>query len=146
MPGHFLLRDKVDPSVFVDPFGGGRLLDARSCAKLFRQIQGPAARLDPAYLEPVERSMIIARVLGNLRTIYAQRGDVASLMWVLELRTLLPGAGAAEHTELAEILVATGDVRGGATAHERAAELLDASGGDGSAARETAARLRARLN
>src|SRR5690606_29139610 len=41
MPGHFLLRDKVDPDVFVDPFGGGRLLDPASCAKLFRQIHGP---------------------------------------------------------------------------------------------------------
>ena len=34
MPGHFLVRDKVDPSVFVDPFHGGRVLDADGCSSL----------------------------------------------------------------------------------------------------------------
>ena len=35
MPGHFLVRDKVDPDVFVDPFDRGQLLDAVGCRQLF---------------------------------------------------------------------------------------------------------------
>jgi regulator of sirC expression with transglutaminase-like and TPR domain len=146
MPGHFLLRDKVDTSVFVDAFDRGRLLDVAGCARLFRRVHGVTARLDPAYLEPVPRAMIVARVLGNLRGIYAQRGEGASLAWVLHLRTLLPGTGAAELTELAEVLRSTGDVLGAADAYDRAADTLEAAGGDGSGHRGVAARLRARLN
>jgi regulator of sirC expression with transglutaminase-like and TPR domain len=146
MPGHFLVRDKVDPSVFIDAFDRGRQLDAAGCARLFRRVQGVTARLDPAFLEPVERATIVTRVLGNLRGIYAEQRDAPSLAWVLRLRTLVPGSGAMEHAELAEVLAATGDLLGSAAAHERAAELVDAAGGDSTGARAAAARLRARLN
>jgi len=40
MPGHFLLQDKVDRSVFIDPFHGGQLLDAQGCQRLFHQLRG----------------------------------------------------------------------------------------------------------
>jgi regulator of sirC expression with transglutaminase-like and TPR domain len=145
MPGHFLLRDKVDPSVFIDAFDHGRQLDVAGCARLFRRVHGVGAHLDPAFLEPVDRAVIISRVLGNLRGIYAQQGDATSLTWVLRLRTLVPGAGATEQAELAEVLVAQGDLRGGAEAHERTAALLDAAGADSTGAQATATRLRAKL-
>jgi regulator of sirC expression with transglutaminase-like and TPR domain len=146
MPGHFLLRDKVDPTVFVDAFDRGRLLDAAGCARLFRRVHGVSAPFDPAFLEPVPRVMIVARVLGNLRAIYAQRGERASLGWVLRLRALLPGSGPNELTELAEVLRATGDVLGAADAYDRAGDALDAAGADGSGSHDVATRLRARLN
>jgi regulator of sirC expression with transglutaminase-like and TPR domain len=146
MPGHFLVRDKVDPSVFVDAFDAGRLLDVAGCARLFRRVHGVTAQLDPSYLEPVPRAAIVARVLGNLRAIYGQRGDRRSLAWVLRLRTLLPGSVPGDQAELAETLRVLGDVRGAAEALEQAAHALDASGADGSAPRSAAAQLRARLN
>ncbi len=31
LPGHFLLRDKVDERVFIDAFHGGRFLDEEGC-------------------------------------------------------------------------------------------------------------------
>ncbi len=52
MPGHFLLRDQVDHDVFVDPFGGGRLLDSSACAAVFHAVHGPDAAFHPAYLAP----------------------------------------------------------------------------------------------
>jgi regulator of sirC expression with transglutaminase-like and TPR domain len=146
MPGHFLVRDKVDPSVFIDAFDRGRQLDAGGCARLFRRVHGSGARLDPSFLDPVDRATIITRVLGNLRSIYAQQGDGPSLAWVLRLRTHVPGAGPTELAELGEVLGAVGDLLGGAAAHDRSADLLDAQGADGAPAREAAARLRARLN
>jgi regulator of sirC expression with transglutaminase-like and TPR domain len=146
MPGHFLVRDKVDPSVFVDAFDAGRLLDVAGCARLFRRVHGVTARLDPSFLEPVARSLIVARVLGNLRSIYAQHGDRASLEWVLRLRSLLPGAGAPELAELAEVQASLGELLAAADTHDRTADALDAAGADATPARAAAARLRARLN
>ena len=40
MPGHFLIRDKVDPEVFVDPFARGLLLDRRGCQLRFHGVHG----------------------------------------------------------------------------------------------------------
>lgn len=94
MPGHFLVRDKVDPNVFVDPFNRGRPLDPTTCAKVFRQIHGPFARFDPSFLEPVDRASIIARMLTNLRGIFTKNHDVISLAWVLDLVAELPGSEA----------------------------------------------------
>jgi regulator of sirC expression with transglutaminase-like and TPR domain len=146
MPGHFLLRDKVDPGVFVDPFSGGRLMDARDCERLFRQVQGPGSRLDPAFLEPVPREQIVARMLANLRSVYTRAADRRSLLWVLQLRTVLPGAGAGEWRELAHVRASAGDLKGAALAHERAAELGDAEAAHAEVDRMRAAHLRARLN
>jgi regulator of sirC expression with transglutaminase-like and TPR domain len=104
MPGHFLLRDKVDPTVFVDPFHGGRLLDAAGCARLYRRLAGAGAAWDDSWLEPVGRWSILARLLGNLTRIYQHRHQYEDLRWVMELRSALPGAGPAERAELARLM------------------------------------------
>jgi regulator of sirC expression with transglutaminase-like and TPR domain len=104
LPGHFLLRDKVDPSVYVDPFNNGAMLDERGCRRLHRQLAGPSAPWDDAYLEPVERPAILARMLNNLKAIYAQRREVGALRWVLRLRAELPDASPAEREDLARLM------------------------------------------
>jgi regulator of sirC expression with transglutaminase-like and TPR domain len=146
MPGHFLLRDKVDPDVFVDPFNHGRTLDPTSCAKVFRQIHGPGARFDASFLDPVSRASIVARMLANLRAIFATRNDHASLAWVLGLLSALPNAGPAALNEHAEALRRSGDIHGAIDAHERAAAMLEASGDDATEQHRAAALLRARMN
>ena len=71
MPGHFLLQDKVDRSVFIDPFHGGRLLDAEGCQRLFHQLRGPESsvvgRLPGAGGEPVDRGPDAQQPAGDLR-------------------------------------------------------------------------------
>lgn len=104
LPGHFLLRDKVDPEVFVDPFHGGRLLDEAGCRRLYATLAGPEAPWDPAYLDPVSRRSIVLRLLANLKAIYLRRADVASLAWVLRLRSAIPGAGEAERKSYARLM------------------------------------------
>lgn len=104
MPGHFLLRDKVDPAVFVDPFNGGRLLDERGCVALYRRLAGSSAPFDPGWLEPVPRWSIVARMLANLKAIYTDRGDRASLRWVLALRCLVPGLDQGDAGELTRLM------------------------------------------
>ena len=54
MPGHFLLRDALDDTVFVDPFGRGRMLDRGGCEAAFHSVHGERAAFDPAFLDPVD--------------------------------------------------------------------------------------------
>lgn len=145
MPGHFLVRDKADLGVFVDPFARGTVLDLHGCEARFKAVHGPDAVLDPSYLEPADRRSIVGRMLANLETVATQLADREMLLWVLGLRVAVPGAGLPERRRLASVLVASGRFREAAAEYERVAAELD----DGPVARQaqTAAhRLRARLN
>jgi regulator of sirC expression with transglutaminase-like and TPR domain len=86
MPGHFLVRDKVDPEVFVDPFARGAVLDRRGAEARFHVIQGPGAVFDPKFLEPVGRLAIVSRMLANLEGLSRSRHDAGMLRWVRSLR------------------------------------------------------------
>jgi regulator of sirC expression with transglutaminase-like and TPR domain len=72
-PGHFLVRDDAD-GAFLDPFASGATV---------ANVDGP----------PADTVGILARMLNNLRSIYISNGELGNLIWVLRLRTLLPGAG-----------------------------------------------------
>lgn len=123
MPGHFLLRDKVDPAVFVDAFNGGALLDEHGCERLFQSVQGANRPLDPQFLVPIERAAIVSRLLGNLRAIYAQRRDSASLLWVTRLRVRLPDADDTVWREHATVLAGVGRISEAIAAFETASRL-----------------------
>jgi len=144
MPGHFLLRDQVDPAVYVDPFGGGRLLDRQGCERAFHAVHGSDAHFDEAFLAPVGNLSILTRMLANLRNIFAAHGDRAGIVAVLELRNRLPGASAEERGELAAALAATGRFGDAARQYEQAGDQL--GGSLGAEYRRNADRLRARLN
>jgi regulator of sirC expression with transglutaminase-like and TPR domain len=92
LPGHFLLRDRVDPEVFIDPFRRGELLDREGCRTVLQRLHGPQADLDPAWLEPVSRVSILERMLANLVGIFQQRRDAADLLWARDLQAALAGA------------------------------------------------------
>jgi regulator of sirC expression with transglutaminase-like and TPR domain len=92
MPGHFLVRDKVDPEVFVDPFGGGTILNRRGCQLRFHSVHGAGATFYPSFLEPVGRLAIVERMLANLEGLALRRTDPFMSAWVLRLRASLPGA------------------------------------------------------
>jgi regulator of sirC expression with transglutaminase-like and TPR domain len=143
MPGHFLMRDQVDHDVFVDPFGGRRL-DRAGCVERFRAVQGDDAVFDDRFLAPVGTFAILARMLANLRAVCLATGDRASLLWVLRMRSSIPGVPVEDRGELASALAAVGSY------HEAADELdalADVLGGElGGRYRGSADRLRARLN
>jgi regulator of sirC expression with transglutaminase-like and TPR domain len=143
MPGHFLLRDRVDPDVFVDPFSRGAVTDRRGAEARFHAVQGAGARFDESFLEPIGPRAIVARMLANLKAAYLQRNERASLAWVLRLRVAVPGVPVTERAELARILGALGDWRGAAAELEELAELVPA---ERQRHLSAAVRLRARLN
>jgi regulator of sirC expression with transglutaminase-like and TPR domain len=104
MPGHFLVRDKVDPEVFIDPFSRGVVLDRRGCQLRFHGVHGVAATFDPAFLEPVGRRAIVDRMLANLEGIAGTIGDRTMLGGVLRLRASMPDAAEAVRRRLSAAL------------------------------------------
>jgi len=104
MPGHFLVRDKVDPTVFIDPFHAGRELDAAGCQALHRAMAGPDAPWDPGYLEPIDRPAIVPRILANLRVIYQRSNQIDSLRWAVRLRCAMPDAPVEDHRQLVRLM------------------------------------------
>lgn len=86
-PGHFLVR--VDPTsseapTFIDPFFGGRKLDASALQKLLDRAS-PNQRLAPGeHLAPASHRTMLVRMLINLKWIYATRGDFARALLALD--------------------------------------------------------------
>jgi regulator of sirC expression with transglutaminase-like and TPR domain len=144
MPGHFLLRDRVDPEVFVDPYDHGALIDRAGCLRIFRGLHGESAPFDPEFLEPVGARTILARMLANLKAVFRERGDTESRAWVLDLRCRIPDMVTAEFGEHAEALAALGRFDRAAQALEEGAARLDGDPADAWLA--TARSLRSRLN
>ncbi len=147
MHAHFLVRSVDDPSYFVDPFDGVAL-DEDGCRRLFARVAGTSAAFERSFLDPVPTRTILARMLANLRSIYASTRDVVDLTWVLRLRLALPGtARDDERLELSRVLAAAG--RPGEAADELLAVASSVSSVDGARAEELereAVRLRSRLN
>ena len=120
MPGHFIVRDRVLQDVFVDPFGGGRLLTTADCERIFRSMAGTGARFDPSFLEPVSDTMILSRMAANLVNAYQRLDDRKGLRWAARLRVRCPGVAPSELAHLGDLLAHTG-------AWDEAADALDAA-------------------
>ena len=144
LPGHFLIRDRNEPDVFIDVFAGGALLDAQGCEDLFHQIAGGHKGFHPAFLAPVDNSSIMERMLGNLRAIYAQSKDYANLEWVLELRMMCPSVPAGEAKQLGLINMERGRFDQAARRFEALAQAAEDD--DEEQLRRLATLARARMN
>lgn len=142
MPHHFLARHPGPEPVLFDPFNGGAQLDEAEAGELYRSLADAA--LHPAHLGAASARQIVDRTLANLKRIYTEAGDRASLAWVLELRTYIPGTALSEHAQLAGVLASLGRARDAADLLDQLAPRLP----DTAAARaeQKAALLRATLN
>lgn len=95
-PGHFLVR--VDdpsspeaPPVIVDAFAGGRILDDAGAEALLRRALGGGAEMHPTLFAPASARAILVRLLGNLKAIWASRGDhLRAFVAVDRMVTLAP--------------------------------------------------------
>ncbi|MPZ89013.1 MAG: hypothetical protein GEU81_13270 [Nitriliruptorales bacterium] len=144
MPGHFVVFVPAE-EVYLDPFGGGTVLDPERMESLFRLATGAGAEVafGPEFLPVVTAHEILSRMLANLRALYRASGAASDLEWVLRMRLLLPNVSAAQIAGLGEALAAQGRLTEGATELERYAERhSEQAAGLAAAARA----LRARLN
>lgn len=80
LPGHFLVEyDDGLYSTYIDPFHGGKLLNAADCFELAQ------TAADPALLARVDKRQILARMINNLRGIYFSREARRKLLQILNL-------------------------------------------------------------
>ncbi|MEO8180897.1 MAG: tetratricopeptide repeat protein [Deltaproteobacteria bacterium] len=92
-PGHFLVcLDIHAERLAVDPFDAGSVLDDRGLATLLRR-SGSQLSFAPELIAATPVRQVLARMLMNLRAIYAQRGEFSRLLVVFDrLIDLLPSA------------------------------------------------------
>lgn len=77
LPGHFLVRYQGSRSreIFVDAFHG-RMLDRQGCEALLHETYQGQVTMRPAFLKPVLKRQILARILNNLKTTFMAQGDL----------------------------------------------------------------------
>lgn len=86
LPGHFIVRATAaegEESSLVDPFNG-KTIDADDCQERLDTIYGGQAPLTDAHLRPVATRDILARLLRNLKGVYAQAGLYRRALSIIE--------------------------------------------------------------
>ena len=83
LPAHFMLQ-VVDahPTLFVDAFHSGALLDRAGCARQISLAVGETIDLTDDQIVPCHPSVTIARMLRNLKSIYLQQDDFVEALAV----------------------------------------------------------------
>lgn len=77
-PGHFLARAELPGGAVahLDMFNAGVRLSQDECLARLQSMYGPNAELRDLHLAAVTPRQILARMLGNLKAIYARRSDL----------------------------------------------------------------------
>ena len=91
-PGHFLIRLSDGAGrLILDPFHGGRILDAVALRELLKAIAGQEVELAPEHYAPVPDREVLLRLQNNLksRLIQAQRHEEA-VQIIETMRMLAP--------------------------------------------------------
>ncbi len=92
-PGHFLIRleSRDGRRVIVDPFHGGRVMEAQALRELLKQFSGAATELDASHYRPVGNRDVLVRLQNNVRTRRLELGEVSgALEAVITLQVLDP--------------------------------------------------------
>ncbi|UCD78897.1 MAG: transglutaminase family protein [Desulfobacterales bacterium] len=110
LPGHFITALYHGSGIiFLDPYYRGAIRTADDCRRIVRTHVGETSAFDPGWLEPVGRKEFLARMLRNLKLIYAQKeNDVMMFRMIHWILTLQPDA-AGELRERALLYEAMGD-------------------------------------
>jgi len=89
-PGHFLIRLSQGPErVIVDPFHGGRTLDAMALRELLKAIAGQEIELTPDHYAPVPDREVLLRLQNNLKSRLIQGQQVERAARVIETMQML---------------------------------------------------------
>jgi regulator of sirC expression with transglutaminase-like and TPR domain len=124
MPGHFLVLDGERGDVWCDPFHGGARLDAQGCRRRFDLVYGGTMPFQAGFLVPTPPNAIVARMLANLERSRLAT-DPVQRAWMCGLHLDIPGITPEERMQLADQLVATGDVMRAARELDRVADGAD---------------------
>jgi regulator of sirC expression with transglutaminase-like and TPR domain len=102
-PGHFLAAVKCAEAaaanreggewMYVDPFFGGEMLDARDVRRRIAETTGRDVPEATDLLRPATHEQWLARMLHNLQAVFAQAGRERDLFAMQELQELLTARG-----------------------------------------------------
>jgi regulator of sirC expression with transglutaminase-like and TPR domain len=86
LPGHFLARFGAGAdTIFVDPFNRGRLWSQEQCETQIATFYGSLTpQLVEQVMAPPSRLAILARILRNLKNLYAERQDLPAALAATE--------------------------------------------------------------
>ena len=95
LPGHFITAlYHASGRIFIDPFYRGEIRTLDDCQEIVRKNLGNSGTYNPNWLEPVSRKEFLARMLRNLKLIYAQKNNDVMLFrmihWILTLEPESP--------------------------------------------------------
>lgn len=109
LPGHFIVRagDGRGEPLFVDPFNG-KIVDTEDCQERLDTIYGGQAPLRDVHLRPVSTREILARLLRNLKGIYAQAGLYRRALSIIERIFLVAPDAIEERRDRGAILAQLG--------------------------------------
>ncbi len=89
-PGHFLVRLSRGPErIILDPFHGGRTLDAMALRELLKAIAGQEIELTPAHYAPVADREVLLRLQNNLKSRLIQGQQHERAVRVIETMQLI---------------------------------------------------------
>jgi len=95
LPGHFITAlYHADGKIFIDPFNRGEIRTPDDCLEIVRTHVAETSASDPSWLKPVGRKEFLARILRNLKLIYARQDNDVMLFkmihWILTLQPEAP--------------------------------------------------------
>jgi regulator of sirC expression with transglutaminase-like and TPR domain len=95
LPGHFITAlYHASGKIFVDPFNRGEIRTVDECLEIVRTHTGNAVTPDLHWLQPIGRKELLARMLRNLKLIYARQDNDVMLFkmihWILTLQPEAP--------------------------------------------------------
>lgn len=83
LPGHFIVGHRISRGVVhIDPFNKGRFLRKKDCEVLVRRL---GYQFKEEYFDPLSNDQILARMMGNLFTVYTEQGMAARAHWLAQL-------------------------------------------------------------
>ena len=96
LPGHFIAALYHESGkIFIDPFNGGKICTMDDCLEIVRNYTGETEAPGLHWLESVNKNELLARILRNLKLIYARReNDIMLFKMIHWILTLQPDAPA----------------------------------------------------
>ena len=108
LPLHFMLRvEEEGQTWFVDPFHGGAVYTRENCQRVLSEIAGKPHGAHRCVTEPCSLAVVVSRMLRNLKTVYLNKQDLASVLPVQRRLTALNSNSPDELRDLAVVCIQT---------------------------------------
>jgi regulator of sirC expression with transglutaminase-like and TPR domain len=108
-PAHFLCRfEGGDGPLFIDAFGGGRIMHEAECLHWLQSVSGLSPRDLIPTLQPATPRTIILRMLNNLKTLHLRQNNWLAAELVLRRLLALRPASFVDRRDLASVSMMLG--------------------------------------